>query len=133
MLETIANLTRFNSKLLSILIVKFFKAVVKVKDEAFIMYLIKKNILKTVIDLFLDNPNKGNMLHSIILELFDFMSKEPNKKLGTHLLTNYSETVFKNQKYEKMFKNFVDAHEDTANYRNNSGKKMSIFDNMNYF
>jgi hypothetical protein len=87
------------------------------------MYLIKKNILKTVIDLFLMNPNKGNMLHSIILELFDFMSREPNKKLGHHLLTNYSENVFKCPKYEKMFKNFVDAHEDAANYRNNSANK----------
>lgn len=50
------------------------------------LYLIKKNMLKLIVDIFLENPNKGNMLHSSILELFDFLSKEPNKKLGNHFL-----------------------------------------------
>ena len=76
---------------MSIWIVKFFKTVIKCKDEAFVLYLTKKNLLKTIVDLFLENPNKGNMLHSTILELFDYLSKEPNKKLGNHFLTNYSD------------------------------------------
>ncbi len=80
------KLTKYNSKLLNIWIIKFFKAVIKQKDEAFVLYLIKKNMLKMIVDMYLSNPNKGNMIHSSILELFDFLSKEPNKKIGNHFL-----------------------------------------------
>jgi hypothetical protein len=51
-----------------------------------VLYLIKKNMLKMIVDMYLSNPNKGNMIHSSILELFDFLSKEPNKKIGNHFL-----------------------------------------------
>jgi hypothetical protein len=57
-------------------IIKFYKAIIKAKDEAFVMYLLKKNLLKTIIDIFIENPNKGNLLNSCILELFDYLSKE---------------------------------------------------------
>jgi len=55
------------------------------------MYLTKKHLLKTVVDIFIDNPNKGNLLHSSILELFDYLTKELNKKIAMSFITNYSE------------------------------------------
>jgi protein phosphatase-4 regulatory subunit 3 len=71
------------------------------------MYLIKKNLLKSIVDIFIENPNKGNLLHSSILELFDYLTKETNKRIATNFLDNYSEALFKNPLYEKYFKNFV--------------------------
>jgi hypothetical protein len=110
-LEKVANLTRFHSKVLSIGIIKFFKAVIKAKDEAFVMYMIKKNLLKTIVDIFLDNENKGNLLHSCILELFDYLTKETNKKIANNFLTNFSTQLFKNPLYEKYFTNFIYHYE----------------------
>lgn len=80
-----------NSKLVALWVVKFYKAVIKAKDEAFVQYLIKKNLLKTVVDIFVENQNKGNLLHSSILELFDYLTKEPNKRIGCAFLASYSE------------------------------------------
>ena len=70
-------------------IVKFYKTVIRAKDEAFVMYLIKKNLLKTIVDIFIENQNKGNLLHSCILDLFDYLSKESNKKIGNNFVRDY--------------------------------------------
>ena len=86
MIEKISKLTRFKSKLLYLWIIKFYKAIIKAKDDAFVMYLMKKSLLKTIVDIFLENPNKSNMLHSTILELFDYLTKEPNKKIANHMV-----------------------------------------------
>ena len=101
-------MTRFRSKLLNLWIIKFYKALIKVKDDAFVMYLMRNSLLKTVVDIFLENPNKSNMLHSTILELFDYLTKENNRKIANHLLSNYSDTLFKAPKYEVYFRTFVD-------------------------
>jgi len=81
-IEKVSRLQRFNSRLLNLWIVKFYKAIIKAKDEAFVNYLTKKNLLKTISDIFIENPNKGNLLGSSILELFDYLSKEKVNKIG---------------------------------------------------
>ncbi len=72
------------------------------------MYLIKKQLLKSIVDIFIENPNRQNMLHSTILELFDYLTKEPNRKLANYLLLTYSDQLFKAPKYEQYFKSFVE-------------------------
>jgi hypothetical protein len=74
---------------LNLWIVKFYKALIKAKDEAFVMYLIKKNLLTTLVDIFLENEGgkKRNLLHSSILELFDYLTKESNKKIANCLVS----------------------------------------------
>jgi hypothetical protein len=51
-----------------------------------LQFVIKKNLFKHIVDIFIENPNKSNLIHSCILDLFDFMTKEYNKKLGIHLV-----------------------------------------------
>ena len=89
-MEKISRLQRFRSKVLNVNVVKFFKAIIRAKDDAFVMYLIKKNLLKTIVEIFIENENKGNMLHSSILELFDYLTKETNKKIATNFIQNHS-------------------------------------------
>lgn len=60
-----------------------------------------------MVEIFLSNSNKGNLLHSCILDLFEFLSKEYNKKITLHFMENYELSMFKNPLYEKDFKNFV--------------------------
>jgi len=114
-IEKITRLQRFNSKLLNLWIIKFYKAVIKAKDEAFVMYLIKKNLLKTVVDIFLENSSKNNMLHSCILELFEYLTQETNKKISGNFIQNYSEVLFKNPQYERYFRAFVNHFEGKPN------------------
>lgn len=67
-------------------IVKFFKAMLKTKDDAYITYVIKKNLFKYIADIYIDNPNKANLINSCILDLFDYLTKDYNKKLGLYLM-----------------------------------------------
>lgn len=107
MIEKIAGLTRFNQKILNISIIKFYKAILKLKDEVFYQYLTKKVLLKPIIEIFLSNENKTNLLHSCILDIFEYLGKEYNKKIVTHLMENYGEEVFNNPKYDRYFSNFI--------------------------
>jgi hypothetical protein len=68
-------------------------------------------LFKYVADIFIENPNKSNLIHSCFLDLFDFLSKEYNKKLGLYLMQNFEATLFKNPSYENMFKKFVEMYE----------------------
>jgi hypothetical protein len=90
LIEKISKLNRYKSKLLNLWIVKFFKAILRGKDEIFYQYLTKKNLFKTIVDIFIENPNKTNLIHSSILELFDYLTKEYNKKIASHLVSNTS-------------------------------------------
>lgn len=52
------------------------------------------------------------MLHSTILELFDYLThRDHNKKISLAFIMQYKNEVFKNPKYEKYFKAFVDSYE----------------------
>lgn len=55
----------------------------------------------------MENQNKGNLLHSCILELFEYLSKEYNKKITLYFMEQYENQLFKNPLYEKDFKNFI--------------------------
>ena len=68
--------------MLNMWIIKFYKAIIRVKDEIYGMYLTRKGLLKHIIEIFIENNNKDNMIHSVVLELFDYLAKEPNKKIN---------------------------------------------------
>lgn len=37
-------------------------------------------------DIYAENPNKSNLINSSILELFDILTKDYNKKLGAYIV-----------------------------------------------
>jgi hypothetical protein len=88
--------------------------------------MIKKKLLKTIVDIFLENPNKSNMMHSTILELFDYLTKEPNRKIANHMIQMYSEILFKAPKYEHYFTSFVEQYDEKSNKYLNSAKTYKL-------
>ena len=64
-----------------------------------------------MVDIFIENPNKSNLIHSCFLDLFDLLTKDYNKKLGAHLMQNFEISLLKNSAYEKYFRAFVAIHE----------------------
>jgi hypothetical protein len=38
-------------------------------------------------EIFTENPNKNNLINSSILEMFDILTKDYNKKLGAYIVT----------------------------------------------
>lgn len=70
----VANCHLHRSSQTNVEIVKFFKAIIYTKDTISINFMIKKQIFETILEIFLANKTKGNLLHSCILNLFDMLT-----------------------------------------------------------
>ena len=107
-----------------------------VKDNTAIMYMIKKDLFEQILQIFLNNKNKGNLLHSCILNLFEMMIPQDPKmdQIGGSIIglaigpfaekqnfmdqrllnqlckrlsdQGYAKKVFFNKNYERDFKKF---------------------------
>lgn len=53
---------------------KFF---VILQDEHLINHVVKNNLLKPIVDAFVANGNRYNLLNSAVLELFEYIRKVP--------------------------------------------------------
>lgn len=60
---------------------KFFRKIVGLKDEFYNRYIIKFDLMSFVIDAFVKNGLKHNMLNSAVLELLEFIKSEDIKTL----------------------------------------------------
>ena len=73
--QKVTNLTRDQSVHLNVEIVKFLKALVVQKERSSLMLMIQKDSCLEVCKMFLTNKNKGNLLSSTILSLFESISQ----------------------------------------------------------
>jgi hypothetical protein len=55
-------------------IIKFFKAIIQTKDTMSVNFMIKKQVFETILEIFISNKTKGNLLHSCILNLFEMLT-----------------------------------------------------------
>ncbi|KAG6544232.1 hypothetical protein Mapa_014335 [Marchantia paleacea] len=91
--EKILRLTRRKEKYLVVAAVRFLRTCIALKDEFYNRYLVKNNLFQSVIQAFLANGNRYNLLNSAVLELIDFIRKENITILIVHLVENFSEKL----------------------------------------
>jgi len=100
-------------------IIKFFKAIILAKDTQCILYMIKKDLFDQIIQIFLQNENKGNLLHSCILNLFDMLTPADCQGnsgggiLGQSALMNnsgYGNTGLSSQLLNKLYNRLVERN-----------------------
>ena len=65
---------RYKSIQTNVEIIKFFKAIIQAKDSMSIKFMIQKSIFDNILEIFLNNQTKGNLLHSCILNLFEMLT-----------------------------------------------------------
>lgn len=81
MANKIADLRKHNSRQVNIEIIKFFKAVISTKDKQSILWIIKNNVFDAVMKIYLENPNKRNLLNSCILSMFDMVANQMHSEI----------------------------------------------------
>jgi len=104
----IADLRKHKSRQINIEIIKFFKAIIASKDRQSILCIIKNNIFDAVMKIFLENPNKRNLLHSCILSMFELIVNQMHHETLNQLLLylikrGYADTVFLHPDYRHDF------------------------------
>ncbi|ESW26354.1 hypothetical protein PHAVU_003G112400 [Phaseolus vulgaris] len=93
--EKILLLTRRAERYLVVGAVRFVRTILSRHEEQLINYVIRNNVLKPIIDAFVSNGNRYNLLHSAVLELFEFIRKENLKVLLKYIVDCFWDQLVK--------------------------------------
>jgi len=83
--------------------VRFFRAIIGMKDEFYNRYLIKNHLFDGIMEAFQSNGATYNLLNSAIIELFDFIRQENIKTLIKYVVDRF-DSVFKSIDYVSTFR-----------------------------
>ncbi|XP_033146578.1 serine/threonine-protein phosphatase 4 regulatory subunit 3 isoform X2 [Brassica rapa] len=73
--EKVLHLTRRKEKYLVVAAVRFVRTLLSVHDDHVQSYVVKNNVLKPIIDVFIANGNRYNLLNSAVLDLLEHIRK----------------------------------------------------------
>ncbi|XP_052310778.1 uncharacterized protein LOC7485913 isoform X6 [Populus trichocarpa] len=88
-IEKVLTLTRRKEKYLVAAAVRFVRTILSRHDEHLINHFVKNNLLKPIVDAFLSNGDRYNLLNSAILELFEYIRKENLKLLLKYIVDSF--------------------------------------------
>ncbi|KAL6626231.1 hypothetical protein ACP70R_029957 [Stipagrostis hirtigluma subsp. patula] len=98
-IEKILTLTRRREKFLVVAAVRFMRTIISRNDEHLIRHVVKFNLLKPVIDAFVKNGDRYNMLHSGVLELLEYIRKENLKYLVIYVVESFWDILAKFERF----------------------------------
>ncbi|KAJ2938751.1 hypothetical protein O0L34_g3367 [Tuta absoluta] len=119
LLRRILVLMRSTHTFLVLGALRFMRKIIALKDEYYNRYIIKGNLFAPVVDAFLRNNGRYNLLDSAILELFEFIKLEDIKSLCSHVVENYGK-ILEDVEYVQTFKALktrYDQHQDKLKER----------------
>ncbi|XP_022818129.1 serine/threonine-protein phosphatase 4 regulatory subunit 3 isoform X1 [Spodoptera litura] len=127
LLRRILVLMRSTHTFLVLGALRFMRKIIALKDEYYNRYIIKGNLFAPVIDTFLRNNGRYNLLDSAILELFEFIKLEDIKSLCAHVVENYGK-ILEDVEYVQTFKALktrYDQHQDKLKERDRGETTLS--------
>ncbi|XP_012573387.1 uncharacterized protein [Cicer arietinum] len=108
-IENILLLTRRAERYLVVSAVRFVRTVLSRHDEHMINYFVRNNVLSPIIDAFVANGNRYNLLNSAVLELFEYIRKENLKLLLKYIVDSFWDQLVK-------FEHLVSIHSLKVKY-----------------
>ncbi|XVF28229.1 hypothetical protein REPUB_Repub15cG0011500 [Reevesia pubescens] len=121
-IDKVLLLTRRKEKYLVVAAVRFVRTILSRHDEHLINHFVKNNLLKPVVDAFVANGNRYNVLNSAVLELFEYIRKENLKLLVKYIVDSFWNQLVK-------FENLASVHSLKVKYEQcleNSGTKTNV-------
>jgi protein phosphatase-4 regulatory subunit 3 len=94
-IEKILTMTRRSEKFLVVAAVRFMRTIISRNDEYLVRHVVKFNLLKPIIDAFIKNGDRYNMLQSGVLELLEHIRKENLKPLVIYVFESFSDQLMK--------------------------------------
>ncbi|XP_019618676.1 PREDICTED: serine/threonine-protein phosphatase 4 regulatory subunit 3A-like isoform X1 [Branchiostoma belcheri] len=113
---------------------RFVRKIISLKEEFYNRYIIKGNLLKPIVDAFLTNGQRYNLLNSATLELFEFIRVEDIKSLVAYVVETFYEQL-KDVDYVNTFKGLklrYEQHMDRQNVKSSLDSVPSILRNHRY-
>ncbi|XP_059476102.1 serine/threonine-protein phosphatase 4 regulatory subunit 3 isoform X2 [Neocloeon triangulifer] len=122
LLGRVLVLTRSKHTFLVLSALRFMRKIIALKDEFYNRYIIKNNLFRPVVDTFIRNSSRYNLLDSAIIELFEFIKLEDIKSLWLHVVEQYGK-VLDEVDYVQTFKALrvrYEQHQDKLRDRDRS-------------
>ncbi|KAM5568799.1 hypothetical protein ABKV19_016364 [Rosa sericea] len=88
-IDKVLLLTQRREKYLVVAAVRFVRTILSRHDEHLINHIVRNNLLKPIVDAFVGNGNRYNLLNSAVLELFEYIRKENLKSLVKYLVDSF--------------------------------------------
>ncbi|KAJ4956492.1 hypothetical protein NE237_013275 [Protea cynaroides] len=85
-IEKVLSLTRRRERYLVVAAIRFLRTIISRNDDHLLCYIVKNNLLKPIIEAFVANGDRYNLLNSSVLELFEYIWKENLKTLITYVV-----------------------------------------------
>lgn len=114
LLRRILVLMKSNHTFLVLCALRFMRKIISLKDDFYYRYIIKGNLFAPVIDAFVRNNGRYNLLDSAIIEMFEFIKLEDVKSLCSHVVENFGK-ILDDVDYVQTFKalkNRYNQHQD---------------------
>ncbi|XP_038700990.1 serine/threonine-protein phosphatase 4 regulatory subunit 3A-like isoform X2 [Tripterygium wilfordii] len=88
-IDKVLLLTQRKEKYLVVSAVRFVRTILSRHEEHLVNYMVKNNLLKPIVDAFVSNGERYNLLHSAVLELFEYIRKENLKSLVIYIVDSF--------------------------------------------
>ncbi|KAF8394654.1 hypothetical protein HHK36_020870 [Tetracentron sinense] len=85
-IEKVLFLTHRREKYLVVAAVRFVRTIISRNDEHLLCHIAENNLLKPIVEAFVGNGNRYNLLNSAVLELFEHIRKENLKTLVIYVV-----------------------------------------------
>ena len=115
-LVKILKLVSQRDKCLVLAALRFFRACIGLRDEFYNRYVVKNRCFESVMRQLIANRHRDNLLHSAILELFEFIRRENIKSLIAHLAETYQNELA-SLTHVEIFKGLLLRHEQNEEYK----------------
>nr|ABN06018.1 Protein of unknown function DUF625 [Medicago truncatula] len=125
-IDKILLLTQRREKYLVVGAIRFVRTILSRHDEHLINHFVRNNLLKPLVDVFVANGSRYNLLNSAVLELFEFIRKENMKLLITYIVDSFWDQLVK-------FENLVSIHSLKVKYEqclDNDGTKGTVTNDL---
>ncbi|KAL2530625.1 hypothetical protein Fot_23226 [Forsythia ovata] len=94
-IDKVLYLTRRREKYLVVAAVRFLRTLISRSDEHLMDHIVKNNLFKPIVDAFVANGDRYNLLNSAVLELFEYIRKENLKILLRYLVDSFWDQLVK--------------------------------------
>ncbi|KAK6930252.1 Serine/threonine-protein phosphatase 4 regulatory subunit 3-like, central domain [Dillenia turbinata] len=88
-IERVLYLTRRREKYLVVAAVRFVRTLISQNDEHLINHFVENDLLRPIVDAFVANGTRYNLLNSAVLELFEYLRKENIKSLLKYVVETF--------------------------------------------
>ncbi|GAB1302951.1 Protein PPP4R3C [Apodemus speciosus] len=110
LLSSILVLMSSKHTFLILCVVRFMRKMIGLKDKIYCLYIIKENLFEPIVNAFMHNGHRYNMLNSAIIELFEFIRKENIKSLIENIVEKFF-VAFESVEYVQTFKGLKTKYE----------------------